>query len=118
MGTQREIIVCRAQVVWMNPDYFPGDKIYLYVSDDSGDFMTQGPLEDLANFLIQGIALRKPLFEGDEKPKINYNPPCKAQLIHIDGYFGRPPVPAELLRLYSLEPGEIDDFKRYLEENR
>jgi len=118
METQKKVLVCRAQVVWKNPDYFPENEVYLYVSDGCDTFLTKDPLEDLADLLIKGIALQEPLFVGDKSPIINYVPPLKAQLTYIDGYFGRPPLAAELLRLSALEPNEIEDFERYLTKKR
>ena len=52
--------------------------------------MTQKPIDELADWLFNGIGLDVPI----KQDRISFETPCHSETIYVDGYFGRPVIPA------------------------
>ncbi len=109
---QRVITICNATLVWRNQSE-PPNTSFVYVSDGSKEHWTQAGLDRLASFLIRRAFLFN--HEGKEA-EMNYVAPRGTDLICLDGYFGRAPIPAEVYQYSNFNPGQIEELETHLAE--
>jgi len=113
----KEVLVCNATSIWRNPDDTTPEK-FIYVSDGKEGFRTQSSLKEVAEYLVKGIFLSESIFEGNKEPKIIYEASFKSSLHCSDGYFGRPPVPSELVVFKPLGSNQIKKLETHLAKLR
>ncbi len=111
-GKEEPIVVRKITVVWRNPGQFPNDVSY-YVADDRPYPRQFSNLRGVVGWLSNGNHLSSATLMGGEE-EIDYQQEPFAQLLHADGYFGRPKIPAEVEEISGLNREEIEEFEGYL----
>ena len=109
----KEVLVFIAKLVWTNPqNYVRGEKYYCIDDGKVRHFSNiKCTMEELADTMHKGRYLSEPVYPQD---KIIFKPPCKAETIYGDGYFGRPLVPSRVYCYESLKRKQIKQLENHL----
>ena len=115
--SQKEIIVGIAKHVWSNPDrIFNGDKFYFTISLRSEHHLNikSTSLEQLAKSICDDIGY---VSFGNEF-EIKNAQGRSAEMHFLDGYFGRPLVPAHVYTYEPLKRKQFKELQSHLEKLR
>lgn len=107
---ERKVLVCRAKQVCTGDCAVFRNNKYFYVNDGRTGCFTKRDLNDLAYDLHFGIGFSAPVKSED----IIYKPEKTAQIYYVDGYFGRPAIPAAVHIFSPLSRKEIKKLKQIL----
>lgn len=110
-----EFNIFRAKEVWSNPDIVRGEMFY-EIRDGHSSMLSNiecTSMKDMAETLYTGAGISKNFMPGDT---INHRPPRSVETVYIDGYFGRPIVPAAVYKYSPLKRAELKELKEELEK--
>lgn len=103
---QRRVLICNAKLVW-NPGRFP-DEDYILVTDTGAN---GSHLTNLESVSFEELARDLPNLGPDVE--MIYKPEVEVEMVWVDGYFGRPPVPAEVFQLSELNQEQIKELEAH-----
>jgi hypothetical protein len=109
--SESKLLVYIAKLIWSNPDIVKNETYYCvgYGTKTTLSNIETTDLSDLAKEIIHSEEISK---TGCE---IGYVPPPSPELTYVDGYFGRPPVPAHVYVYKPLKRKQIKELQSHLE---